>query len=203
MSKQDTHWVANPDITRWNIKYDRGQSGVLDPKGEPEFIQLADQLDHQGMALDVAAGRGRNALYLAKLGYRVIACDGAETALKDCSKAAQERGLNLSCMVCDLDTYRFSNGLFDLLVVVRYLNRNLLPILPDWIRPNGWLFYKTFNTRFLKTNPRFNPDYTVKPGELDEIFSRLSIQASDIQTTELVCDERMSFVLARKLSENN
>ena len=55
----------------------------------------------------------------------------------------------------------------------------------------------------MKTNPRFNPDYTVKPGELDEIFSGLSIQASNIQTTELVCDERMSFVLARKLSENN
>ncbi len=203
MSQNIAYSVANPDITRWNVKYQKGQSEILQPKGEPEFIALKDQLDHQGMALDLAAGRGRTALYLAELGYRVIACDGAVTALKNCSKAAQDRGLDVFGMVCDLETYRFREELFDLLVVVRYLNRDLLPILADWIRPNGWLFYKTFNKRFLKTNPKFNPDYTVEPGELDEIFSGLTIHASDIQTTELVCDERMSFVLARKSADNS
>lgn len=189
--------AANPDISRWNLKYQKGQSRKIDPKGEPELIALTELLDNQGLALDMAAGRGRTALYLAELGYRVIACDGSEVALADCTMSARNRGLDVSCMVCDLETYRFGEGLFDLLVVVRYLNRSLLPILPSWIRPNGWLFYKTFNSRFLKTNPGFNPDYTVDPGELDRMFSGLDIHASDIESRELVPDERMSFVFAR------
>jgi len=199
MSKVTAQLVANSDITRWNLKYQQGQSGKIEPRGEPELIALADLLDNQGLALDVAAGRGRTALYLAELGYRVIACDGAETALAGCSRFARDRGLDVSCMVCDLETYRFSEGLFDLLVVVRYLNRSLLTILPGWIRPHGWLFYKTFNSRFLKTNPGFNPDYTVEPGELDEIFAGLEIRASDTKNSDLVSDERMSFVFARML----
>ena len=197
MREITAHSVANSDITRWNLKYQKGQASKIEPRGEPELIALTDLLDNQGLALDMAAGRGRTALYLAELGYRVIACDGAEAALAGCSSSARNRGLDVSCMVCDLETYRFSEGLFDLLVVVRYLNRSLLPILPGWIRPNGWLFYKTFNRRFLKTNPGFNPDYTVDPGELDRMFSRLDVHASDIESRELVSDERMSFVFAR------
>ena len=203
MSEMTAQSAANSDIARWNLKYQKGQSRKIEPKGEPELMALADLLDNEGLALDMAAGRGRTALFLAELGYRVIACDGAEAALSGCSRFARDHGLNVSCMVCDLETYRFSEGQFDLLVVVRYLNRKLLPILPSWIRPGGWLFYKTFNSRFLMTNPGFNPEYTVEPGELDEIFSGLDIHASDTKRGGLVSDERMSFVFARKPPGND
>lgn len=201
MKRNTESTPVNPDIARWNRKYENAGTARVAPEGEPELVALSDRLDNRGLALDMAAGRGRNALYLATLGYRVIACDGAVSALVGCAGVSRDSGLPVYCMACDLESYRFGTDLFDLLVVVRYLNRPLLPVLPTWIRPGGWLFYKTFNTRFLETNPRFNPAYTVEPGELNEMFSGLDIRASDTdRTTGTVSDNRFSFVLARKSS---
>lgn len=198
MKRHTVHAAVNPSIARWNLKYQKAESQAVEPGGEPELIALSERLGKRGLALDMAAGRGRNALYLAQIGYRVIACDGALNALVSCCKAAQRNSLSVCCMVCDLDAYRFETDHFDLLVVARYLNRDLLPVLSTWIRPGGWLFYKTFNKRFLKTNPGFNSDYTVDPGELNDAFADLDIQASDIDQSELVPDNRLSFIFAQK-----
>lgn len=198
MKQSNASSVANPDIARWNSKYQSAENPELEARGEPELIALSERLHKRGLALDLAAGRGRNTLYLANLGYRVVACDGALNALIGCSKVARERGLDIDCMVCDLETYRFKPKLFDLLIVCRYLNRDLLPCLSSWIRPSGWLFYKTFNKRFLTANPGFNPNYTVERGELNEIFSELDIHASDIERRDLVQDDRLSFILAQR-----
>src|SRR5579885_759117 len=56
------------------------------------LIQYAPLLQ-KGLALDVAAGRGRNALYLAESGYTVDAIDRDRAALDELMKSATERGL--------------------------------------------------------------------------------------------------------------
>ena len=148
-------------------------------------------LGRKGKALELACGRGRNALYLASLGYDVIAADCALNGLKSCQASSEHLALSVYPVACDLKSYRFPQKCFDLVSVVRFLHRPLFTELINWLRPGGLLFYKTFSKSFLSINPGFNPDYLVEPGEL---------LASDLDFGEFAEDPKTgtSFILARK-----
>ena len=72
--------------------------------------------------LDVAAGDGRNALWLARRRLAVTAVDIAPAAIARLEAAARERGLAIAGRVADLDAPDALAGLgpFAALVVVRF-----------------------------------------------------------------------------------
>ena len=53
------------------------------PAGEPEpfLVEMIARIPLRGIALDIAAGRGRNALAIARAGIRVVAVDFSELAM--------------------------------------------------------------------------------------------------------------------------
>ena len=172
---------ANPDAERWNRRYASpgGCTREPEPEAEPELLAHRELLDGRGLALEVAAGRGNNALYLATAGYQVIACDLAINGLSSCAVSARMHAWPVHCMVCDLEIYRFPERSFDMISVVRYLDRSIFSELVNWLKPGGLLFYKTFNRKFLEERPGFNPDYVLEPGELDRAFGAMDILATD------------------------
>ena len=177
------------DIVRWNRKYAGGPRSV-EPAGEPELVAAAPGLPGRGLALELACGRGANALYLARLGYEVVAVDCAVNGLGDCSRAAARLGLPVFPVVMDLDRAELPKRRFQLVCVVRYLNRSLFPVLTEALAPGGILFYKTFNARHLEAHPGFNPDYVLEDGELDRAFPALGRLAGGESETA-------SWILAR------
>lgn len=192
---------TNPDVERWNRRYANPVVCTRDPEtgAEPELLAHHRLLDGKGIALEVAAGRGDNALYLASVGYRVVACDLAINGLSPCAAFAQRHALPVHCMVCDLDSYRFPSEAFDMVSVVRYLNRPIFPELVDWLKPRGLLFYKTFNRNVLKDRSGFNPGYVLEPGELDTAFAEMEILASGRGRAEPMPEvSKTSYILARK-----
>jgi 2-polyprenyl-3-methyl-5-hydroxy-6-metoxy-1,4-benzoquinol methylase len=70
----------HPDRVKWNRKYRCRSAARRGPAAEivREFYALADR----GRALDLAAGEGRNALFLAQKGFTVEALDISETGLR-------------------------------------------------------------------------------------------------------------------------
>jgi len=74
-----------------------------------------------GSALDLGAGEGRNAVWLAQQGWKVTAVDFAEVGLDKASKLAAAAEVNLSTLCADLTTYCPPPAAFDL-VVVLYLH---------------------------------------------------------------------------------
>ncbi len=193
---------VNPDIARWNRKYTISPGSKperVEARGEPELVAHSHLIENRGRALELASGRGRNALYVASRGCRVIAADCAVNALLSCRDSATEAGLPVYPMACDLEYYRFPSASFDLVSVIRFLHRPLLPAIHGWLRPGGILFYKTFSTGFLSINPRFNPDYLVEPGELLDAFRDLDLLASDLDQWQSGENPETgtSFILAR------
>ncbi|MEA3291169.1 MAG: class I SAM-dependent methyltransferase [Pseudomonadota bacterium] len=181
----------NPDITRWNRKY-RELESEPDWTPEPELVEFSDQIRGSGLALDLACGAGKNALYLARLGYDVIAMDAALEGLRRCAQAAHWERLTVHPACVDLERYPLPESRFDLIIVVRYLNRALFPAIQTALKPGGLLFYKTFNRNFLQQKPGFNPDYVLRPGELVKSFSDLEIfESSDGEHAST------SFIIAR------
>jgi 2-polyprenyl-3-methyl-5-hydroxy-6-metoxy-1,4-benzoquinol methylase len=192
--------AANPSITRWNEKYrKRSESGIeiVQPKGEPELESHLDLLQPGGLALEAACGRGAHALYLATLGYDVIACDGAIQGLQSCKVSAARLKLNIFPYVCDLTKPVLPQGAFDLVSVVRYLEYSAFGQLAGAVKPGGILFYKTFNTRHLDHNPNFRRSFVVEPGELNRSFPGLEILASDLDL-DAAAEVHASFIIARR-----
>ncbi len=112
-------------------------------------------VDHVGLlptgtALDVAAGSGRNALYLAAQGLTVHAIDRDEESLTALEATAKQRNLaNLLTRRVDLeaDPQRppdFPNQAYNVIVVFFYLYRPLFPTIVQALAPGGVLMYETF-----------------------------------------------------------
>jgi SAM-dependent methyltransferase len=93
-----------------------------------------------GRGLDVAAGEGRNAIWLASLGWEMTAVDFSEVAISR-GRAQSE---DVDFIVADVLTWEFDDG-FDL-VLMAYLHLNPSDFEPlvrrakDWLLPGGELF---------------------------------------------------------------
>jgi SAM-dependent methyltransferase len=157
------------DSERWDARYD---SHELTDAIKPDSILTNHQsiLPGKGKVLDVAAGKCDNALYLAIRGYDSFAIDASHIALRLGKYKAAKQSLNLNCLVADLDAYPLPVNHFDVVVVIRYLNRGLTEAVKQTLKLGGLMFFKTFNKNILEEKPSFPSDYVLENGELTSWF---------------------------------
>jgi len=160
------------DIERWNLKFS-GREINESPRADALLVDNA-WLPKSGTVLDIAAGSGQNAVYLATRGYQVTAVDGSSEGLSLARQLAARCGVNIITEQMDLDE-NHPAGSFDMVIVFHYLNRPLYRRLPDLLKPGGILIAKTFNLDFARQKPGFNPDYVLADNELPALFSDLEI----------------------------
>jgi|SRR5687768_1410792 len=140
-------------------------------------------VDHQrllpnaGTALDVACGRGSNAIWLALRGLETLAIDRDIAALVDLGAQVERLGLPLKTAVIDLEREdaRLPPAAFDVVVVVRYLHRPLFPVLTEAVRPGGVLVYETFTREQAARGKPTNPAFLLEPGELRALVAPLEV----------------------------
>lgn len=127
-----------------------------------------------GRALDVACGAGRNALRLAEAGYEVDAVDISAVAVARGRSEARQRGLDLTWHVADLDDFDPGRERYQVIVVIRYRNRDLWPRLIDALALNGWLLAEHhFKTPAPVTGP--SETFKLEPQELLRAFGELRV----------------------------
>lgn len=71
-----------------------------------------------GRALDLGAGEGRNAIWLAERGWRVTAVDFSGIGLQKARRLAETRGVEVNWTEADLRSYQPAQRAFDLVVLV-------------------------------------------------------------------------------------
>ncbi len=127
-------------------------------------------LPQKGMALDLACGRGANAICLAKHGLSVSAWDISSNAIEQLDKTVKEKKLNIKMEVRDVITNPPEPDYFDVIVVCRFLERTLIPNIRKAIKSGGLIFYQTFiKDKISETGPS-NPDYLLNNNELLSFF---------------------------------
>jgi tellurite methyltransferase len=148
-------------------------------------------------ALDVAMGGGRHALVLARAGFRTVGVDLRLDAVRDAMAAAAAAGLSLSGWCADLTRSPLPESRFDLVVVTRYLQRDLFPALRASVKPGGVVLYETFTTaqRALGNGPR-SAEHLLEPGELRRQFEGFEL----LWDEELSAAEALARVAARRRS---
>ncbi|RQX55381.1 class I SAM-dependent methyltransferase, partial [Micromonospora chalcea] len=97
-----------------------------------------------GSALDIAAGEGRNAVWLAGQGWRVNAVDFSTVAVERGRQMAAARGVTVDWRVADVTAYRPVPNSYDL-VLISYLHlpaaefAGVLAAAKSALRPGGTL----------------------------------------------------------------
>ena len=153
-----------------------------------------------GPVLDVACGRGRNALPLAARGAGVVGIDRNTGALRELSARARARRLTLQLVRAELErggSLPLADASCAGLMVFRYLFRPLVPELLRVLRPGGLLLYETFmiHQRELANGPR-NPAFLLQPGELRELFRGLHV----LHYSEAIWPQPRPYAAARLLA---
>jgi SAM-dependent methyltransferase len=94
-----------------------------------------------GTALDLGAGEGRHALWLAERGWRVTAVDFSSVGIERGRVLARERGLDVDWVVADATTWTPEEGRAHDLVLVAYLHlpEDVLSRAARWLAPGGAL----------------------------------------------------------------
>lgn len=141
----------------------------LDFTPAPLLVEVADRLP-PGCALDLACGHGRNAIYLANLGWRVTAVDSSPVAIR--LLRDRSSGLDVDLRLADLEAGEFPirPASFDLICDFFYLQRDLFPQIREGIRPGG-LFVGAIHLLDRAAAPTRNPAFQLQPGELRKEFA--------------------------------
>jgi 2-polyprenyl-3-methyl-5-hydroxy-6-metoxy-1,4-benzoquinol methylase len=166
------------DREKWNAKYAAGETP---DQPSAVLLSLAKWLPSTGRALDIAAGAGRHAVWLAAQGLEVTAADIAGVGLQLAQSRAHERGLSVRVLETDLEQVDFPPGPWDAIVSVCYLWRPLFAAYPRHIAPGGRLFVVQPTTLNLQRHARPPRPYLLEPGELRELLAgwRLLHNAED------------------------
>ncbi len=157
------------DRSRWNEKYVNKEKYSAEPaKIVKKFCTLAPK----GRVIDIAAGTGKNALFLAKQGFMVEAVDISDVALGKLSGHHP----NLHPICADLDTFDIPRERYSLILNIRFLNRRLFPYIQEALVPGGILIFETYlegdGEDYCRSACR---DYLLRNNELLHAFLSLRI----------------------------
>jgi len=175
--------MADDDRTKWDQIY---QERIEKPFPPPDPLLfesvLPVPLDEDRRALDLAGGVGQNGIWLAEQGYIVDVIDISRVALSRGQQEAHKRKLpNINFIPADLDSYPLQADTYNVVCVVRYLNRDnaFIAKLRAAVKPGGRVIYQTFNMRYLTIKRDFNAAYLLQLGELQGFFSDWKIIHTD------------------------
>lgn len=158
-------------------------------KREPSqfLVENVDLLPKGGRALDVAMGSGRNAVYLASLGFEVTGVDISPAACEKALEAAREAGVRIEVVCADVASWEVPESVFDVVINFNFLDRSLCPRLASALRPGGVLVFETFTVeqRQFGWGPS-REEFLLQPGELPGLFGGLEVLVyrEGIQETE-------------------
>jgi len=168
--------MSRTDEEKWQQRYQDAIVGEADPA--MVLQRYAHLLPASGAALDLAAGLGANAVFLAQHGLDVSAWDKSSSAMDKLSQYATTTELSLQCEVRDVTATPPQPDSFDVIVVSRFLDRALCPAITNALKSGGLLFYQTFLIdKAESTIGPSNPAYLLGQNELLHLFSDLIIRA--------------------------
>jgi SAM-dependent methyltransferase len=103
LTTQNDPWPA-----RWDERYSQPEFAFgTEPN---DFLTAVAAQIPDGPVLSLGEGEGRNAVYLAGLGHRVVAVDQSEVGLARARQLAADRGVAIETLQADLDGFAIQPG---------------------------------------------------------------------------------------------
>jgi tellurite methyltransferase len=161
--------MSQADRARWERAHSQGDRD--DARPPASFLVEHAALLTPGRTLEVAAGSGRNARFLAAHGHRVLAVDVARAALESIRRG--NSAIDVAQM--DLDSPGFRRGSIDNLVMIDFLDRRLIASFREWLRPGGVMVVDTFLIDQREIGHPRNPTFLLEHGELRALLGAVHV----------------------------
>lgn len=165
------------DVNDWDTYYRQAASTPENSRNRgPDSLvkEIAEGIQsrgpaQKGRALDLACGAGANSLWLAENGWDVTAVDRSSAAIDLLRAKASEREVDVTMHVADLETreFKISPGEWDLILMCRYLQRDLFEPAAAGLRPGGVLIVIALLAEVGEQR------FRAQPGELSAYFGGL------------------------------
>lgn len=160
---------------KWNDRYRSVNTAI--PEATEVLLAYRHLLPASGKALDLACGRAGNAFLLARQGLETTAWDISDEAIKQVQERARQAKLPMYAETRDVSRHPPVAYSFDVIVVSRFLDRELIPALKQAINTGGLIYYQTFiKDKACNIGPG-NPDYLLDQNELLHFFQDWIVRA--------------------------
>jgi len=162
----------------WDRRY-RAADRLWTPEPNALLAEFAAGLA-PGRALDLGAGEGRNAVWLAKSGWRVTALDVSAVALARATERAVEEGVELDWIQTDWREYRPGPSSFDL-AIISFMHpepderASMFGLASGALVPGGQLFVVGVDLAEHGRRGPGDPDRLYTPERLREALSGLDV----------------------------
>jgi SAM-dependent methyltransferase len=189
--------------SEWDERFAAG-AYPRDPEPSPVLCAYASSIP-DGRALDIAAGTGRNTVYLADAGYDVDAIDASREGLATIRERATEHDVAdaVSTIHADATTYELPTARYELVTMSFYHTLDRFPDLSAALVPGGYLFVEG-HLRSTDSTPSGPSDDVHRFGSNDLLRAGLGLTVLhyDETTAERSADRRRATarLLARRSS---
>ena len=131
----------------------------------------------KGLALDVAMGNGRNAIYLATRGFDVDGVDVDPAVVAQARATARRLHAPIRAVIGNVEdgTYIIPMETYDTIVVFNFLHRPLFRDIKDGLKPGGVVVFQTYLEEQIRFGKPTNPAHLLRAGELAETFADFEI----------------------------
>lgn len=158
----------------WNSRY---QQAEAIPQAAQVLLENTHLLPDNGRALDLACGRGGNALVLAQHGLQVDAWDISDVAINDLCKLAADQSMSIDAQVRDVEKTPPQKLTYDVIVVSYFLERSLFPLLIEALKKGGLIFYQTFTQSHVSERGPRTQAYRLADQELIKLLPGFKLLA--------------------------
>jgi len=189
-------------VDRWNDRYSTDEFAYGEQPNNYLKAQLM-QLD-TGTILFPAEGEGRNAVFAAKLGWKVSAFDISIEGKNKALQLAENNNVSIDYQVGELQELDYKAEEFDAIALIyahfpSAIKSSYHKTLSNYLRKGGLLIFEAFSKKHL--------DYIAKnekvggPKEIDMLFSIEEIKA-DFENYEILVLEEKEIELNEGLFHN-
>ena len=166
---------------QWNQRY--GSNEFFYGRDINDFLgEKSSLIPEEGQVLMLAEGEGRNAIAMARKGYRVTAVDWSEIGLKKLDEWAKSEKLAIETVCADLTKFDFGTSKWDAIVSIWFhlpsANRKLLYSKYEAaLKLNGVFLLEAYRPKQLEFRTGGPPDVDmlVTASELSSCWKHLEI----------------------------